>query len=359
MRNQKIHLFCLTLLSIVLLSNCTSEQSRQATPWSYYDQPEEAGFAADKLQALTDYIEDSVNTTGLMAIHQGKVIYEYGNVTELSYLASCRKSILSMLYGKYVENGAIALEVTIGELGLDEDDGLLESEKAATVDHLITARSGVFHLPSNGGYDEDNILERGSVEPGEYFVYNNWDFNAAGYVFEQAAGQSIYQELESQIAIPMGFEDWNITAQKKYHNEENSRYPAYHIYLSTRDMAKVGQLMLQKGKWQDEELISATWLDKIITPVTPRDTVTKRLGHRPGTPEFSYSYMWWCFDELNDDNIYEGSYTASGFGGQWITVIPKLAMVIAHKTNFNNDTREFTRSTEYWKIVDKLVRAGK
>jgi CubicO group peptidase (beta-lactamase class C family) len=347
----------LLLISITLFYSCSTENPGSGTPWSYYTKPAEAGFNAERLDDVANYIKDSTNTTGIMAIYDGKVIFEHGNIEELSYLASCRKSILSMLYGRYVENGSIDLQTTIGELGLDEDDGLLESEKAATVDHLITARSGVFHVPSNGGYDEDNILERGAVAPGEYFVYNNWDFNAAGYVFEQYVGKSIYEELESQLALPMGFEDWDITAQRKYYNEEKSRYPAYHIYLSTRDMAKVGQLMLQGGEWQGEQLIPTSWTEKIVTPVTPRDTVSKRIGRRPTRPEFSYAYMWWCFDEFKGNPIYKGSYTASGYGGQWITVIPEMKMVIAHKTKFGGDDPQFTRAPEYWEIVDRLVKA--
>lgn len=357
MHLRKYNRYFTIVLLAIFFSSCTVEKEQQGTPWSYHESPGEAGFNADKLKGVGQFLKDSANTTGLVAIYDGKVLFEYGDIVELSYLASCRKSILSMLYGKYVEDGTIDLNTTIGELGLDEDDGLLDSEKAATVDHLITSRSGVFHLPSNGGYDEDNILERGSVAPGEYFVYNNWDFNAAGYVFEQAAGRSIYEELEEQIAKPMGFEDWDIMAQKKYHNEKNSRYPAYHIYLSTRDMAKVGQLMLNNGEWKGENLISDDWAEKIITTVTPRDTVVKRLGSRSGTPEFSYSYMWWCFDELNGNSVYEGSYTASGYGGQWITVIPKMNMVIAHKTKFGRVNPKYTRSTKYWQIVDMLVSA--
>ena len=101
-------------------------------------------------------------------------------------------------------------------------------------------------MASNGGYDKENFLERGSVEPGEYFVYNNWDFNVAGHILELYTQKSIYEELENQFAKPLGFQDWNIKNQRKSGNKSKSQYKAYHIYLSTRDMAKLGQLMLNK-----------------------------------------------------------------------------------------------------------------
>ena len=67
--------------------------------------------------------------------------------------------------------------MTLDELQIDDVEGLLDIEKRAKIDHLATSRSGVFHVASNGGYDEKNILPRGSKEPGSYYVYNNWDFN--------------------------------------------------------------------------------------------------------------------------------------------------------------------------------------
>lgn len=165
---------------------------------------EGTGISQLSLNKVTKYLKENSATTGLVMLQDGKVIYEYGDTQQVSYLASVRKSILAMLYGKYVEDGTIDLDKTIGELGIDEDDGLLPQEKEATVRDIITARSGVFHIPANGGYDKKNALKRGSVKHGEYFLYNNWDFNVAGYILEQATGRSVYEELEKQLAIPLG-----------------------------------------------------------------------------------------------------------------------------------------------------------
>ncbi len=98
-------------------------------------------------------------------------------------------------------------------------------------------------------------------------MYNNWDFNVAGTIFEKKTGKGIYPEVEEQLAIHLGFQDWNIKNQKKKHKESKSLHPAYHIYISTRDMAKIGQLMLNKGKWNGERIISENWIEKISKPV--------------------------------------------------------------------------------------------
>lgn len=116
------------------------------------------------------------------------------------------------------------------------------------------------------------------------------------------------------------------------YRKKKSRYPAYHMYISARDIAKIGQLMLNKGKWNGKQIISEKWIEKITTTVTPTQTVNERGGGNENSPyQFSYGYMWWLVDNFKQHPDFEGAYTASGWGGQFITIIPKLNMVVAHK----------------------------
>lgn len=330
----------LALIGLTSFTFCSSPQDwfykRPAFKGTAFEKTQNlknTGYTKDDLKNFTKYLRKNHNTTSMLVLQKGKVLYEYGNTSKINYLASCRKSILAMLYGKYVENGTIDLNETIGSIGIDEDDGLLPIEKQATVDNIITSRSGVFHIPANGGYDVNNIKKRGSVQPGEYFVYNNWDFNVGGYILEKKSGNTIYEEIEQQLAIPLGFQDWHIKNQRKSKKNDKSRYQAFHIYISTRDMAKVGQLMLNKGKWNGKQLISEEWIKKITSVVTPVDIVNQRFGLTEKAPvQIAYGYMWWLFEHFYSNPDFEGAYTATGWGGQFITVIPKLDMVIAHKT---------------------------
>ncbi|MDC8002503.1 DUF2306 domain-containing protein [Aureisphaera galaxeae] len=371
-RKYRIKRVIIATIAIALMTTAISCLSPQT--W-FYKSPSHEGvsfekekslanssFTAEKLNEIGAYLEDESETTSMIVVENGKVVYEYGDVSEVSYNASVRKSILAILYGKYVSNGTIDLNESIGDLGIDEDDGLLPIEKEATVDHIITSRSGVFHIPANGGYDTPNIKERGSVKPGEYFVYNNWDFNVAGHILEEKSGNTIYEELEQQLAIPLGFQDWHIENQKRTVNEKKSRYSAYHMHLSTRDMAKIGQLMLQEGSWKGEQLVAKDWIKKITTAVTPADTVNKRYGRDVSTPmQQSYGYMWWPFERFYDNPDFEGAYTASGAMGQYITVIPKRNVVIVHKTTvdlltlLNFSSRSATPHWRYWWILRNLM----
>lgn len=322
-----------------------------------------SGFDKAKLSELRASLENNKGSTGMVVLHKGKVVFEYGDIQEVSYIASMRKSVLSMLYGNPVESRAIDLSEQIGDLGIDENDGLLSSEKTATVNDIITSRSGVFHVAANGGYDKENFLERGAVKPSEYFVYNNWDFNVAGYIFELKTGRNIYEALETDLAVPLGFQDWNIKNQKKYHNPKASQYPAYHMYLSTRDMAKIGQLMLNEGAWDGEQLISSAWIKRTTSTVTPTEIVNERYGRTSDSDvQLSYGYMWWLFDTLKGNPAAEGGYTADGYGGQWISVFPKADVVIAHKSKLGplaslGLTPGGTSPTTYWDIVDQVLNA--
>ena len=86
-----------------------------------------------------------------MVVTGGKVVYSYGDLAQACYLASARKSVLSMLYGKYVANGTIELDKTMADLGIDEPDGLLPIEKTAKVRDLLIASSGVYHPGRQSG----------------------------------------------------------------------------------------------------------------------------------------------------------------------------------------------------------------
>jgi CubicO group peptidase (beta-lactamase class C family) len=336
--------------------------SFEGTPLKEKASNETSSFTDEKIKEVTNYLEKESETTAMMVLENGQVVFKYGDVSEISYTASVRKSILSILYGKYVDNGTIDLQQTLGALGIDEDDGLLPIEKQASIEHVITARSGVFHPAANEGYDTKNMKKRGKEKPGEYFIYNNWDFNVAGFILEKASRNTVPQEIENQLAIPLEFEDWHVENQWKTENKKLSRYPAQHLHLSTRDMAKIGQLMLQKGQWNGKQLISKEWIQKITTTVTPKDTVNVRYDRDGSSPvQHSYGYLWWLFERFYDNPDFEGAYTAIGAHGHYITVIPKRNVVVVHKTTRDLLTvtglsdRASTPSWRYWWILRTLM----
>ena len=274
------------------------------------------------------------DTTGLLVIMGGRVLFEYGDLRETSYIASARKSLISMLYGKYVSNATIPLSRTLRALRIDDKDGLLPAELDATVGDLLSARSGVYHRAANLGDASDRAPARGSVKHGTYFLYNNWDFNALGAILERETGRGVYELFGADIAAPIGLKDWNVAPgahQDLIRNDTGlSQFPAHHFVLSTRDMARLGYLMLRKGRWNDRQVVPADWVQRSTRAVTSAAEVARTSPFIPG---LGYGYLWWTFDAAPfKDTPLHGGYTASGAYGQYITVIPRLDVVVAHKT---------------------------
>ncbi|HTE31419.1 MAG TPA: serine hydrolase [Chryseolinea sp.] len=318
--------------------------------WQVATDPAKEGWNDEKLKKLKQFIIDSTHATGVVAVSSGRLLFEYGDISETSYIASCRKSILSMLYGSFVGRGDIDLKTSVDQLQLDDVGGLLPIEKKATIKDLLTARSGVYHPASNEGDASAMAPKRGSVQPGQFWLYNNWDFNIAGYILEQKTGKTIYQLIDSILANPLQMQDWNMKEQRKTGDTSRSKYLAYHIWFSTRDMARIGYLMLRNGRWKDRQILPADWV-KTTTSVftTNKEAVAEKTAYF----NFGYGYLWWVWDSPYNKGAYEGAYTATGAFGQFITVLPKLDLVVAFKTKY-----EYGRQTPtdlYLRFLDKLV----
>jgi len=357
---RRFRLFVSVLLFTAVAAVPLAAQVSQSTTfpgsqWEYVTRRDltEYGWNDDGLQETARFLSDSANSTGVVVVDRGRVVFTFGDVRELSYLASVRKSILAMLYGDWVENGTIDLDRTLADVGVDDIGGLMDIERQATIRHLITARSGVYHPASNGGDNLADAPPRGTQTPGEYMLYNNWDFNAAGAVFEQLTGRNIYDEIQSQLATPLHFEDWDRSAQRKSGDLTISRNPAYHMWISTRDMARIGHLMLNEGSWDGHQVLSPEWARRIVSVVTPLEEMNP-IRRRDGY--FGYGYMWWVWDGPRAIGAFEGAYTGRGAVGQWITVLPAVDLVIAHKTN---SIYRRTTSWESWHRMVELILEAK
>lgn len=284
------------------------------------------------LEVFRKYVIDSTKITGMVIVEQGEIVFKYGDIKENSYIASCRKSVLAMLYGKHVDEGTIDLNKSIAELGIDDVDGILPIEQAATIKDIISARSGIYHKEGYPGGMQQYAPERGSVEPGTYWLYSNWDFNVAGHIFEQETGRNIYDEVEAQLAHPLEMEDWDRSLQRKQGNKNISKYLAYPMWFSTRDMARIGLLMLNRGNWNGQQLISEQWIQEMLDERTSYHEVNANVpAFRDSGINLGYSYMWWLLQDMKDPR-FEGAYSARGAMGQNITVYPAIGVVMAFKT---------------------------
>jgi CubicO group peptidase (beta-lactamase class C family) len=345
-------------LVLLLLSTPVTRLFAQDFPnqkWEYTKNPEQFGWGISQLDNLRTFIIDSTQITGFIIVYKGKVVFEYGDTEENSYIASCRKSVLAMIYGEYVISGEIDLNKSLKDLGIDDIGGLMSTEKEATVKDIISARSGVFHPASYPGDYLKYAPKRGSVKHGEYWLYSNWDFNLAGYIFEKETKRNIYDEVERILSIPLQMQDWKRSLQQKEGDTTISLYKAYPMWFSTRDMARLGLLMLNKGKWHNKQILDENWVKEMIKPVTNYSEVNKNIPAFQGSDYyFGYGYLWWLWQNVKDDR-FKGGYSALGSMGQSISVFPSIDAVVVFKTK-----DAYERSTPYrnrFKVLRLAVQA--
>lgn len=327
--------------------------------WDPIPTSSQEGFSAPSLERLKAIVGGQ-QTTGMLIVVGGRILFEYGDVVQTSYVASARKSIVSMLYGKYVANGTIPIDQSLRELGIDDKGGLLPVELDATVGDLLSARSGVYHPAANLGDATERAPPRGSVRHGTYFLYNNWDFNALGAILEKRTGRSLYALFSDDLARPLGLRDWDPdpAAHAPFIRNDTglSIHPAHHFALSTRDMARLGYLMLRQGHWRGRQVIPAEWVKRSTRPITSAEEVERTSPFIQG---LGYGYLWWVFDSAPFAGTpLKGAYTASGAFGQYITVIPALDMVVAHKTAVP-PSRNVTNESYFGSILPAVVALSK
>jgi CubicO group peptidase (beta-lactamase class C family) len=331
------------LLAIIVL--CLWVLPARAEPhkeWRTAD-PATAGWSAAALQPLRDYA-DLRKPTALLLVQNGAVIASFGDPARKVGVASVRKSLLSALYGIAVAEGRIDLDSTLGELRIDEKPpGLSEQEKDATVGNLLTARSGIY-LPA--AHETSEIREkrpaRGSHEPGTFWFYNNWDFNALGTIYRQRTGEDIFESFARRIAAPIGMQDFS-AADGRYAQSPASRHPAYPFRMSARDLARFGVLFANGGSWDGRQLVPAAWVRE--------STATHAATDRPTR---GYGYMWWT---LPEDGVGKGAALASGYGGQLLAIVPGKRLVVVQTAESGN-SRRGTRTRDFIGLLRRIVAAA-
>jgi CubicO group peptidase (beta-lactamase class C family) len=255
--------------------------------------------------------------TAIVAMRSDHVLAEWGETHRPVNVRSVRKSLMNGLYGAALLDHKVELSATLAELDIrDREPVLTDQERQATLRHLLMSRSGVYH---GAAYEPQSMKDerpaRGSHAPGSFWFYNNWDFNTLGVIYEKITGENIYESFERRIARQIGMEDFASShCAPAFH--PSSDHPAHPFWISARDLARFGLLFLNRGIWQDQEIIPASWIDESLTAHS--QTVSQ---------SFAYGYLWWIW--LPESPYGKGAHFALGSGGQGLAILPALKLVVA------------------------------
>jgi CubicO group peptidase (beta-lactamase class C family) len=276
-------------------------------------------------------------TPGALVVNDPSGPYNYFNPwwhpyyrnTTLHSMQSVTKSVVSALVGIAISRGEF-LDLDTPVLEFFEEATVLNIDRRKrdmTVRDLLTMSDGLLwdeNLPYN---DSDNSfavmalahnwmrhtldLPMGS-EPGTAFNYNSGATLILGHIFRLATGTDIEEYAVEHLFMPLGIDDyyWDRTPYGLTDTQEG-------LYISARSLAKIAQLFLQKGRWQDKQVIPVTWVEESIRPHYP----TGAAGDE------AYGYLWWSQPYTFEEKSLR-AYFGKGFGGQRPIFLPELDLVI-------------------------------
>lgn len=249
-------------------------------------------------------------------------------------IKSASKSIISALVGIAIGQGRIkSVHQTIGELLPSDTRGLDSVKRAITVEDLLSMRAGL-QSTSFDNYGTwvtsrnwvRNALGRPMVaEPGGAMVYSTGSSHLLSAILTRVTRMSTYQFAQRNLAAPLG-----ITLRPWQTDPQGIYFGGNDMYLTPRDMLKVGTLYLNGGRVASRQVVPSAWIDSSFVP----RTTSPFNGNR-------YGYGWWSRSAHGFDIRY-----AWGYGGQFIFVVPELQLVVVATSDPN--------ASRYWGHTDAL-----
>lgn len=286
--------------------------------WQRLADPAAAGWSVAGLERARALWRGNSGTSSVLVVWRGVVVAQWGDVAARRTVRSIRKSLLSSLVGSAVAAGALRLNATLGELGVEDVGSPLTAvEKSATVADLLASRSGVY-IPAareNAGHRRRRPA-RGSHAPGTFFYYNNWDFNVLGTLVRDRLGADVGAEFLRRVAQPIGMEDY-AASDFEWRRESVSPIPAYDFRMSTRDLARYGLLWLGSGRWSGRQVLDPAWVAE-----STRSTTSETFAGA------GYGRLWWVQPPGRNPAVPEGYFFAEG--GSYLWVVPARDLVVVH-----------------------------
>jgi CubicO group peptidase (beta-lactamase class C family) len=262
------------------------------------------------------------------------------------------KSIVSLCIGIAIEKGFIKdVNRSIFEYLPNYRHLKTKAKEKITIEHLLTMTSGLkweeWDIPlSSISNDQIGIWfwEEGPInyvlgrelvaEPGTRFNYSGGDIQILVEILRNAAGMKLDEFSGKYLFEPMGitsYDWWLIFPSGEIHG-------AGGLKLTSRDMMKIGAMMLNKGVWNGNRIISEDWFSNCETSYSG-NTGIKIPGEDLG--ELGYAYTWWTKSIDYKGKLIQW-YSANGWGGQKIIIIPDLDMVMVFTgANYTSKVHDF------------------
>ena len=309
------------VVSLALLALCTLSLSA-ATPLPR-SSPEEQGIPSEAIRGFLEAADQEIHTLhSFMLVRHGHVVAEAWWKPEAAekphVLWSLSKSFNATAVGLAAHEGKLNLEDPVSKFFPAEAPAEpSENLKAMRVRDLLTMTGGhevepKFSIPT-GPTVRDFLSQPVQRTPGTWFCYNTPGSYTLSAIVTKATGQTVLDYLRPRLFEPLGIEnpEWGAT-------QEGFNFGGYGLFLRTEDIAKFGQLYLQKGRWEGRQLLPVKWVEEATARQVPNDKATSA---RSADWRQGYGFQFWrC-----QNNAYRGD----GRDGQICLVLPEHDAVIA------------------------------
>lgn len=293
--------------------------------------PEEQGMHSENLLQMLETIkEKQIGIQSVAVVRNGYLVLDsythpYGE-GQKHKMFSVTKSVTSALIGIAIDKGFIkGVDQKVVEFFPDRKIlNLDERKKSMTVQNLLTMTSG---LQANDGWENNwaGIFEMMKSKdwtqfaldlpmeatPGERFEYYNCNSHLLSSIIKETTGMGTIDFANKHLFGPLGIENvkWDTSPEGV-----NIGYAG--LWLEPKEMAKIGLLYLNNGKWEDKQIISSNWIKESTTPY-----------HDSRLLDQKYGYQWW----INP----AGYISANGMNGQFIQILPGNKLVAVFTSNID------------------------
>lgn len=281
---------------------------------------------------------DSITLHSIMILKHGEVVYEKwfnGQSAEAPHpMFSVSKTFTATAVGLAINEGKLNLTDPVvkffpDKLPAEQSDNL----KAMTVRDLLTMTCGHDVEPNSKNRDSLDWVQAFLAwpvphKPGEYYLYNSIGTYMLSAIVQQVTGEKVLDYLDTRLFQPL-----HINRPEWEESPQGINCGGWGLQLKTEDMAKMGQLFLQKGQWNGKQLVPAEWLKEMSSyqvpsaPAGTRFEDLEKAGLNKDNNEWVQGYgyqMWICR---------HNAFRADGFAGQYIMVFPDRDAVLVLTTS--------------------------
>jgi CubicO group peptidase (beta-lactamase class C family) len=305
--------------------------------------PEQVGLDPARVNALVARLRSSANpgVHSLVIVRQGYLAVEeyFGGSKhdDVHTMQSVSKSVTSLMIGIAADQAKVRISDRLLPIFPEYTDlrEIDDRKRAVTVRDLLTMRSGIdfYESPYPGSPLEQLNTSRGDWvrlvldRPMNAAPDGRWQYNSGGVIVLAGVLRKMIngenpvifarRELFNPIGITTAF--WYVSAY------DSLPHAGGGLNLRAVDLARIGYLVLRRGKWADRQIVSEQWLDESTTPITSHPFTF-------GSHIVDYGYLWWLMPINGSGATRDRNaviYTASGAQGQWLFVIPKYDLVVA------------------------------